>query len=106
MLPRDHFQRPPLADLTQRFELTWYGYAVATARDFDQVTEQLEKLGCLAPSAAATQKYCSAPVLFCCCWSSPACWFHLRRKTPHLFPPATPPVRTEATQLICCCTSS
>ena len=56
MLPRDHFQRPPLADLTQRFELTWYGYAVATARDFDQVTEQLEKLGCLAPSAAATQK--------------------------------------------------
>lgn len=56
MLPRDHFQRPPLADLTQRFELTWYGYAVATARDFDQVTEQLEKLGCLAPSAAATKE--------------------------------------------------
>jgi Domain of unknown function (DUF4129) len=57
LLPADHFQRPPLASLTQRFELTWYGYAVATARDFDQVTEQLEKLGCLAPSAAATQKF-------------------------------------------------
>ena len=56
MLPADHFQRSPLADLTQRFELTWYGYAVATARDFDRVTEQLEKLGCLAPSAATTQK--------------------------------------------------
>ena len=56
LLPADHFQRPPLASLTQRFELTWYGYAVATARDFDQVTQQLEKLGCLAPSAAATQK--------------------------------------------------
>ncbi|PYX94432.1 MAG: hypothetical protein DMG67_01540 [Acidobacteria bacterium] len=55
-LPADHFQRPSLADLTQRFELTWYGYAAATARDFDQVTEQLEKLGCLAPSAAATKK--------------------------------------------------
>src|SRR5260370_3544817 len=56
-LPADHFQRPSLADLTQRFELTWYGYAAATARDFDQVTEQLEKLGCLAPSAAATKKF-------------------------------------------------
>lgn len=56
MLPVDHFQRSPLADLTQRFELTWYGYAVATARDFDKVTEQLEKLGCLAPSAATIQK--------------------------------------------------
>jgi hypothetical protein len=56
LLPADHFQRPPLASLTQCFELTWYGYAVATARDFDQVTQQLEKLGCLAPSAAATQK--------------------------------------------------
>ena len=56
MLPADHFQRSPLADLTQRFELTWYGYAVATARDFDQVTQQLEKLGCLVPSAATTQK--------------------------------------------------
>lgn len=56
MLPADHFQRLPLADLTQRFEITWYGYAVATARDFDKVTEQLEKLGCLAASAAATQK--------------------------------------------------
>jgi len=56
-LPADHFQRPSLADLTQRFELTWYGYAVATAGDFDQVTQQLEKLGCLAPSAAATKKF-------------------------------------------------
>ncbi|HTC95817.1 MAG TPA: DUF4129 domain-containing protein [Terriglobales bacterium] len=56
LLPADHFQRPPLATLTQCFELTWYGYAVATARDFDQVTQQLEKLGCLAHSAAATQK--------------------------------------------------
>lgn len=56
LLPADHFQRPSLADLTQRFELTWYGYAAATPGDFDQVTQQLEKLGCLAPSAAATKK--------------------------------------------------
>jgi hypothetical protein len=56
LLPADHFQRPSLADLTKRFELTWYGYAAATPGDFDQVTLQLEKLGCLAPSAAATKK--------------------------------------------------
>jgi hypothetical protein len=56
LLPADHFQRPSLADLTKRFELTWYGYAIATAGDFDQVAAQLEKLGCLAPSAAATEK--------------------------------------------------
>jgi hypothetical protein len=55
LLPADHFQRPSLADLTKRFELTWYGYAAATAGDFDQVTLHLEKLGCLAPSAEATK---------------------------------------------------
>ena len=55
LLPADHVQRPSLADLTKRFELTWYGYAAATAGDFDQVTLHLEKLGCLAPSAEATK---------------------------------------------------
>ena len=37
----------PLAQLTRRFELVWYGYRDATAADWDDAAQQLEILGCL-----------------------------------------------------------
>jgi Domain of unknown function (DUF4129) len=36
----------PLAQLTRRFELVWYGYRAATATDWDDAAQQLETLGC------------------------------------------------------------
>jgi hypothetical protein len=43
----------PLADLTRRFELTWYGYRMATPADWDDVRKQLETLECLRSSTHA-----------------------------------------------------
>jgi len=53
LTPDDH-QRLPLNDLTRCFELTWYGYQPATSNEFEFVNRQLERLGCLPPSTAAT----------------------------------------------------
>jgi Domain of unknown function (DUF4129) len=38
--------RPPLAELTSRFESVWYGGKAADRSDFEDVIQQLEKLGC------------------------------------------------------------
>lgn len=43
----------PLAQLTKRFELIWYGYRSASETDWNEAIEQLEKLGCLASSTPA-----------------------------------------------------
>lgn len=43
----------PLAHLTRRFELTWYGYKAATSADWDDAMKQLETLECLRSSTRA-----------------------------------------------------
>ena len=45
-LPQSYAQRPLVADLTRRFEVTWYGYQTATVADFEQARAQLEQMGC------------------------------------------------------------
>lgn len=47
MVARDSSAYAPLAQLTRRFELVWYGYRDATAEDWDDAAQQLEILGCL-----------------------------------------------------------
>ena len=39
-------QRAALRDLTERFEVTWYGYREAGESDFHHAMAQLEQLGC------------------------------------------------------------
>jgi Domain of unknown function (DUF4129) len=46
LIGRDNSAYAPLAQLTRRFELVWYGYRDATAADWDDAAEQLETLGC------------------------------------------------------------
>jgi hypothetical protein len=43
----------PLAQLTRRFEVTWYGFHAATPDDWDDVKKQLETLECLRTSTPA-----------------------------------------------------
>jgi hypothetical protein len=43
----------PLAHLTRRFEVTWYGYHMATSADWVDVRKQLETLECLRSSTHA-----------------------------------------------------
>ena len=43
----------PMAHLTRRFELTWYGYHAATSADWDDAMQQLETLECLRSSTQA-----------------------------------------------------
>jgi hypothetical protein len=43
----------PLAHLTRRFEVTWYGYHMATSADWADVRKQLETLECLRSSTHA-----------------------------------------------------
>lgn len=43
----------PLAYLTRRFEVTWYGYHLATSADWTEVRKQLETLECLRSSTHA-----------------------------------------------------
>lgn len=43
-----------LRDLTRRFELIWYGYRPASADDWSGAKIQLEQMGCLKASTAAT----------------------------------------------------
>lgn len=46
LIDRNNTAYAPLAQLTRRFELIWYGYRAATAADWDDAVEQLEILGC------------------------------------------------------------
>jgi len=46
LLAADDAHRTPLAQMTSRFELVWYGGNPASARDFETVIENLEALGC------------------------------------------------------------
>ena len=54
MLQQGSAAYSPLAQLTRRFELTWYGYHAATPADWDDAVQQLETLGCLRSSTPAT----------------------------------------------------
>ena len=53
LIRRDSADYAPLAQLTRRFELVWYGYRAATETDWSDAMEQLEKLGCLPSSMPA-----------------------------------------------------
>jgi hypothetical protein len=44
----------PLAQMTNRFELVWYGHRAATPADWNDAMQQLETLGCLRSSTPAT----------------------------------------------------
>jgi hypothetical protein len=46
LIGRTNTAYAPLAQLTRRFELVWYGYRAATATDWDDAAQQLETLGC------------------------------------------------------------
>ncbi len=43
-----------LREFTRHFELIWYGYRPASVQDWSEARSHLEKMGCLAPSTAAT----------------------------------------------------
>lgn len=43
-----------LREFTGHFELIWYGYRQASVDDWSDARTNLEKMGCLAPSTAAT----------------------------------------------------
>jgi hypothetical protein len=53
LIRRDSDEYAPLAQLTRRFELVWYGYRSATETDWNDAMQQLEKLGCLPSSMPA-----------------------------------------------------
>jgi Domain of unknown function (DUF4129) len=53
LIRRESAEYAPLAQLTRRFELVWYGYRSATEMDWSDAMQQLEKLGCLASSTPA-----------------------------------------------------
>jgi hypothetical protein len=53
LIRRESAEYAPLAQLTRRFELVWYGYREATETDWSDAMEQLEKLGCLPSSMPA-----------------------------------------------------
>jgi len=53
LIRRESGDYAPLAHLTRRFELVWYGYRSATETDWSDAMQQLEKLGCLPPSTPA-----------------------------------------------------
>ncbi len=53
LVERGHAAYSPLAYLTRRLELTWYGFQLATSADWDDVKKQLETLECLRPSTRA-----------------------------------------------------
>jgi hypothetical protein len=46
LLPERNPQRAPLAELTQKFEIIWYGNREANSSDFQHVVAQLERLQC------------------------------------------------------------
>jgi hypothetical protein len=53
LIQKESANYAPLLQLTQRFELVWYGYRSATAADWGDAMQQLETLGCLRSSTAA-----------------------------------------------------
>ena len=54
LLQRDSTCFAPLAQLTRRFEITWYGFHPATPEDWNDVKKQLEILECQRPSTTVT----------------------------------------------------
>ncbi len=57
LLSSNDTHRKPLAAITQRFELVWYGGVPASAEDFESVITQLETIGCrlrLHPATASS----------------------------------------------------
>lgn len=54
LLKRDSAAYTPLAQMTSRFELVWYGHRAATSTDWNDAKQQLETLGCLRSSTPAT----------------------------------------------------
>lgn len=44
----------PLAQLTRRLEITWYGYRTATSADWDEASKDLGTIECLPSSTATT----------------------------------------------------
>jgi len=53
LIKKESADYAPLLQLTQRFELVWYGYRSATDADWSDAMQQLESLGCLRSSTAA-----------------------------------------------------
>jgi len=53
LIRRESTEYAPLAQLTRRFELVWYGYRPATEADWSEAMQQLETLGCLRSSTPA-----------------------------------------------------
>ena len=53
LIRRESAAYGPLAQLTRRFELVWYGYRPATETDWSEAMQQLERLGCLRSSTPA-----------------------------------------------------
>jgi hypothetical protein len=49
LIKRESSQYAPLKQLTLRFELVWYGYRYATAAEWNDAVQQLEKIGCPLP---------------------------------------------------------
>jgi hypothetical protein len=49
LIQRESSQYAPLKQLTLRFELVWYGYRFATAAEWNDAVQQLEKIGCPLP---------------------------------------------------------
>lgn len=54
LLKPDSAAYTPLAQMTSRFELVWYGHRAATSTDWNDAMQQLETLGCLRSSTPAT----------------------------------------------------
>jgi hypothetical protein len=50
-------QQTCLRELARRFEVIWYGYRPASETDWSSARLQLERIGCLKPSTAATASY-------------------------------------------------
>lgn len=53
LIRRETAEYAPLARLTGRFELVWYGYRSASEADWGDAIQQLERLGCLPSSTPA-----------------------------------------------------
>jgi Domain of unknown function (DUF4129) len=53
LLERGSAAYAPMAHLTRRFELTWYGYRAATSADWNDAVKHLEAIECLRTSTRA-----------------------------------------------------
>jgi len=54
LLKRDRTEYAPLARLTRTFELVWYGHRDATASEWQDALQQLDKIGCPLPLTLRT----------------------------------------------------